>query len=33
VRAAAEAIYDKILDDDFFIDILNAIEKILGFVD
>ena len=33
VRAAAEGIYEKLLNDDAFIDLLNGIEKILGFVD
>ena len=33
VTAAAEEIYDKLLDDEFFIDVLNNIEKILSFVD
>lgn len=32
VRAAAEAIYEKLLDDDFFIDLLNTVEKLItGF--
>ena len=33
VRAAAESIYEKLINDDFFIDVLSGIEKILGFVD
>lgn len=33
VRAAAETIYEKILDDDFFIDLLNGFEKLLGLLD
>jgi hypothetical protein len=33
VRAAAETIYDELINDKFFIEILNNIEKILGFVD
>lgn len=33
VKASAEAIYDALINDEFFIDMLNSIEKILGFVD
>ena len=33
VRAAAEGVYDALINDEFFIDMLNAIEKIIGFVD
>lgn len=33
VTAALESIFNKLLKDDFFIGILNNIEKILGFVD
>jgi hypothetical protein len=33
VTAAAEAIYDALLNDEFFIDALGNIEKIIGFVD
>ena len=33
VKAAAEKIYSDLLKDDFFIDLLKNIEKILGFVD
>jgi hypothetical protein len=33
VTAAAEEMYDKLLNDEFFIDVLNAVEKIIGFVD
>ena len=33
VRAAAETIYAKILDDDFFINLLNGFEKILTLLD
>ena len=32
VRAAAENIYQSLLDDDFFIDLLNGLEKVLGAV-
>ena len=32
VKAALEGIYDKLVSDDFFIDFLNNIEKLLGFV-
>lgn len=32
VTAAAQAIYDSLIDDEFFIDLLNNIEKLLGFV-
>ena len=32
VRAAAESIYEKLLDDDFFINLLNTVEKLItGF--
>ena len=33
VTAAAEAIYEKLINDEFFIDLLNNIEKIIQFVD
>ena len=33
VTAAAEEIYDKLINDEFFIDLLNNIEKIISFVD
>ena len=33
VQSALEAIYDDLIDKDFFIDILNGIENILSFVD
>ena len=33
VKAAAESIYDSLINDEFFIDLLNHIEKILTFVD
>ena len=33
VKAAAQAIYEDLIDDEFFIDLLNKVEKILGFVD
>lgn len=33
VQAAAEAIYKDLLNDDFFIDLFNSFEKILGFID
>lgn len=33
VTAAAEAIYSSLINDEFFIDLLNNIEKILKFVD
>lgn len=33
VTAAAEKIYNALLNDDFFIDILNGFEKVLTFVD
>ena len=33
VTAAAESIYQKLLNDDFFIELLNGLEKVLGFVD
>jgi TP901 family phage tail tape measure protein len=33
VRAAAEGVYKALLNDDFFIDMLNSIEKVIGFVD
>lgn len=33
VTAAAEKIYSALLNDDFFIDILNGFEKVLTFVD
>ena len=29
VKAAAQAIYDDLIDDEFFIDLLNGIEKVL----
>ena len=32
-RAAAETIYEKLLDDDFFIDMLNGLEKFLSGFD
>ena len=32
VTAAAEAIYDSLIDDEFFIDLLNNVEKLLGFI-
>ena len=32
VKAAAEEIYQKLINDDFFIDLLNNIEKILEFI-
>ena len=32
VKAAAEKIYSALLNDDFFIDMLNGFEKVLGFV-
>ena len=33
VTAAAEEMYTKLLNDEFFIDVLNAVEKIISFVD
>ena len=33
VTAAAEEMYKKLLNDEFFIYVLNAVEKIIGFVD
>jgi hypothetical protein len=33
VKAAAEAIYSDLLNDDFFIGLLNGIEKLLGLLD
>jgi hypothetical protein len=33
VSAAAEAIYSDLLNDDFFIDVLNSFEKFLGLID
>lgn len=33
VQAAAEAIYQDLLDDDFFIDLLNGFEKFLSIID
>ena len=33
VRAAAEGVYDSLLNDEFFIDVLNTIEKTISFVD
>lgn len=33
VQAAAEQIYESLLDDDFFIKLLNGLEKVLGFLD
>ena len=33
VKTAAEAMYTKLINDEFFIDVLNAVEKIIGFVD
>ena len=33
VTAAAESVYKALLNDDFFIDTLNSIEKIINFVD
>ena len=33
VKAAAQAIYEDLIDDEFFIDLLNKVEKILGFID
>ena len=33
VEAAAQSIYEKLMNDEFFIDLLNNVEKILGFVD
>jgi hypothetical protein len=33
VRAASESVYKSLINDEFFIDILNNIEKIIGFVD
>jgi hypothetical protein len=33
VTAAAEAIYSDLLNDDFFIDVLNGFEKFLGLID
>ena len=32
VTAAAEAIYDSLINDEFFVDLLNNVEKLLGFV-
>ena len=32
VTAAAEAIYASLIDDEFFVDLLNNVEKLLGFV-
>ena len=33
VEAAAQGIYDSLINDDFFIDLLNGFEKLLSFVD
>jgi hypothetical protein len=33
VRAAAEKIYDSLINDEFFIDLLNGVEDVLTFVD
>ncbi len=33
VRAAAEDVYSSLLDEDFFIDVLNGLEKVLNYVD
>lgn len=33
VRAAAEGVYKSLINDEFFIDVLNNIEKIISFVD
>ena len=33
VRAAAEDVYSSLLDEDFFIGILNGLEKVLNYVD
>lgn len=33
VKAAAESLYTNLISDEFFIDLLNNIEKIIGFVD
>ena len=33
VKAAAEAVYSSLINDEFFIDLLNSIEKVIGFVD
>ena len=33
VKAAAEGVYQSLINDEFFIDMLNSIEKIIGFVD
>ena len=33
VKAAAEAIYSDLIDDDFFIEVLNNVEKLLGLID
>ena len=33
VQAAAESIYEKLLNDDFFIDLLDGFEKLIGLAD
>jgi hypothetical protein len=33
VQAALESIYDSLINDEFFIDLLNNVEKIISFVD
>ena len=33
VKAAAESVYQSLLKDEFFIDVLNSIEKIISFID
>jgi hypothetical protein len=33
VTAAAESLYDKLINDEFFIDLLNNVEKVLSFID
>jgi hypothetical protein len=33
VRAAAEGIYDKLIDEKFFISLLNGLEDVIGLVD
>ena len=33
VTAAAESVYKSLLNDEFFIDVANSVEKIIGFVD
>jgi hypothetical protein len=33
VRAAMEAIFSDLIEDEFFIDLLNGLEKVLSFTD